>query len=182
MTLAQKAVFLDRDGVLNRLVSRDGGMVSPRTLAEFELFPWTSTALTRLADHGYELIVVTNQPDISRGLLEESELEKMHQELRALTPIVHIYVCSHDSDYGCNCRKPQPGLLLWAAQDLNLDLCSSWTIGDRDIDLVAGQRAGTQTVFIQGGQQEFPATQTTTVVPDLDSATSYILSSQFRTA
>jgi len=171
----QKAIFLDRDGVLNKLVPRDGGMFSPRALAEFELFPWTSTALSRLADHGYELIVVTNQPDISRGLLEHSELEKIHQKLRALTPIRHIYICPHDSGNGCNCRKPGPGLLLQAARDLKLNLRTSWTVGDRDSDLLAGQQAGTRTVFVKGGQQDFPATPATAIVPDLDSATSYIL-------
>jgi len=171
----RKAIFLDRDGVLNKLVPRDGGMFSPRALAEFELFPWTSSVLSRLAGHGYELVVVTNQPDISRVLLKHSELEKMHQKLRALTPIEHIYVCSHDSGDGCDCRKPRPGLLLRAARDLKLNLRSSWTIGDRDSDILAGQRAGTQTIFVQSGQQQFPATQTTTIVPDLDSATSYIL-------
>lgn len=180
MSSTRKAVFLDRDGVINVLVPRDRGLYSPRNIDEFELFPWTSRALSRLADNGYELVVVTNQPDIARGLLEISELEKMHQKLCALTPIEHIYICSHDSSDHCDCRKPRPGLLLRAARDLKLDLGTSWTIGDRDSDLQAGQSAGTQTVFIQSGQEALPLHSVPTSVEcNLESAVSHILDKDF---
>jgi D-glycero-D-manno-heptose 1,7-bisphosphate phosphatase len=153
MTVSRPAIFLDRDGVINELVSRDGGRYSPRRFEDFKLFPWTLEALDIFKSEGFLLVIITNQPDISRGKMKLKTLEAMHAELRRLTPIDAIYVCTHDSDEGCECRKPMPGMLLHAAEDLNISLVDSWTIGDRESDILAGRAAGTKVMYVASGER-----------------------------
>lgn len=147
-----KAVFIDRDGVINELINRDGGKYSPRLVKDFHIFPFVPGAMKQIRDAGYLVVVVTNQPDISRGFLKQEVLDEMHQILRTLCQVDAIYVCPHDNSDACLCRKPLPGMLLEAASDLSIDLNSSWMIGDRDSDIQAGQRAGCRTIMI-GPQQ-----------------------------
>lgn len=150
MTSGQRAVFLDRDGVINQLVVRSLRQVSPRHPNDFLLFPWTIEALTILADHMFTLVVVTNQPDIGRGLMTQSHLDEMHAMLRAVTPIEHIYVCDHDSTQGCQCRKPLPGLIYRASNELGIDIAQSWMIGDQKSDIEAGRHAGAKLIQVMG--------------------------------
>jgi len=153
------AVFLDRDGTLNRQIIRDGKPYPPNTLAEFELFPGVPAACAQLAAAGYVLVVATNQPDVGRGTQAQSVVDSMHARLRQLVPSInHIEVCfapgqgvPHPSDYR---RKPAPGMLTDAALLLGLDLGRSWMIGDRWRDIDCGQRAGVRTVFIDFGYAE----------------------------
>ena len=123
-------VLLDRDGVLNRVVRRAGRGVSPRSFAEFELLPGVARAVASLREAGLPVLVVTNQPDVARGLLEPAELERMHEHLRRHVQPDEIYACLHDDAERCACRKPRPGLLLRAAIDFRLDLSHTWMVGD----------------------------------------------------
>ena len=144
------AVFLDRDGTLNVQVIREGKPYSPRTLAEFHLFPGVPEACRALKAAGYALVVATNQPDVGRGDLPQAEIEAMHERLRSLIPeIDRIEVC-YDPGRGefSRRRKPEPGMLLDAAAALGLDLGQSWMVGDRWRDMDCGKRAGVKTVFI----------------------------------
>jgi D-glycero-D-manno-heptose 1,7-bisphosphate phosphatase len=147
-----KAVFIDRDGVINELINRDGGKYSPRLVKDFHMFPFVPGAMKQIRDAGYLVVIVTNQPDISRGFLKQEVLDEMHQILRTLCQVDAIYVCPHDNSDACLCRKPLPGMLLEAASDFSIDLNSSWMIGDRDSDIQAGQKAGCSTIMI-GTQQ-----------------------------
>lgn len=152
--MRRPAVFLDRDGVLNRAFLRDGTPVPPRTLEEFEVLPGVAEACTAFRDAGLALVVVTNQPDLARGTLDPALLEAFHAELRAAVPLDEIVVCSHDSHEGCPCRKPRPGMILDAARRLDLDLDHSVAVGDRWRDVDAAVRAGVGSVFIDWGHGE----------------------------
>lgn len=159
MPVLRPAVFLDRDGTLNRQVIRGGKPYPPATLAEFGLFPGVPEGCVQLAAAGYVLVVATNQPDVGRGTQSQAVVEAMHGKLRQLVPaIARIEVCfapgagvSHPDDRR---RKPEPGMLLDAARDLGLDLARSWMIGDRWRDIDCGKRAGVRTVFIDFGYAE----------------------------
>src|SRR5712692_10502437 len=124
----RRAVFLDRDGVLNRALVRDGLPYAPKTLQEFELLPGVKDACLRLQQGGFLVIVVTNQPDIARGVQTKSVLDEMHQLLRQSVPVDDLLVCPHDDIDRCECRKPLPGLLLKAARDWNVCLEASFMV------------------------------------------------------
>jgi D-glycero-D-manno-heptose 1,7-bisphosphate phosphatase len=150
------AVFLDRDGTLNRQIIRDGAPYPPQTLAEFTLFDGVPAACAQLAAAGFVLVVATNQPDVGRGTQSQAVVEAMHEQLRSLIPaIARIEVC-YDPGRGeiSTRRKPEPGMLLDAAAALGLDLARSWMIGDRWRDIDCGRRAGVRTVFIDFGYAE----------------------------
>jgi D-glycero-D-manno-heptose 1,7-bisphosphate phosphatase len=144
----RRAVFLDRDGVLNRPFIRNGMPFSPRTLAEFELMHDVDASIERLRQAGFHLVVTTNQPEVARGLLLPEVLASMHATIAERLGIRDIRVCPHDDRDACACRKPKPGLLLAAAADANIDLASSFMVGDRWRDVEAGQNAGTRAIFI----------------------------------
>lgn len=152
------AVFLDRDGTLNRQIIRDGRPYPPQTLAEFALFPDVPAACAKLADAGFVLVVVTNQPDVGRGTQSQAEVESMHEILRTQLPqIARVEVCyaaGRAGDPPDRRRKPEPGMVLDAALELDLDLSRSWMVGDRWRDVDCGKRAGLRTVFIDYGYSE----------------------------
>ena len=150
----KRAVFLDRDGVINRAVVRDGKPYPPDSVAEMQLVDDAPSAIRRLHDAGYLLIVVTNQPDVARGKQSREEVEAIHDALRAQLPIDEFIACYHDNADECDCRKPRPGSLLDAAQRHEIDLAASHMIGDRWRDVEAGQRAGCTTYFIDYGYAE----------------------------
>lgn len=144
----RRAVFLDRDGVLNRAPVRAGRPQSVLRLEEVELLPGVPEACRMLRDEGFVLVVVTNQPDVARGTLSRAAAEIIHDFLRRQLPIDDIRVCYHDDADGCECRKPRPGMLLAAAREWGIDLARSFMVGDRWRDMEAGRRAGCRTVFI----------------------------------
>ncbi len=144
----QPGVFVDRDGVLVRLVWRAGRWVAPRRLEEFALLPGAAAAVAALRAAGLPVVVVTNQPDLGRGLLEPGVLSEMHRRLAAQLVLDAIYVCPHDDRHRCGCRKPRPGLLLAAARDLALDLEQSFLVGDSWKDMEAGRAVGCATVRV----------------------------------
>jgi D-glycero-D-manno-heptose 1,7-bisphosphate phosphatase len=145
---SRAAVFLDRDGVLVVPEFRDGRSYAPTTIEAFRLYDSAARSLGRLKDAGYLLVVVTNQPDVGRGIIAPSTLEAMHRRLDTELPVDMIRTCVHDGTDGCACRKPKPGMLLAAAGLLNIDLRASFMVGDRATDIEAGCIAGCHTVFI----------------------------------
>ena len=150
------AVFLDRDGTLNRQIVREGKPYPPQGVDEFELFPGVADACQQLAAADFVLVVATNQPDVGRGTQSQSVVEAMHAKLQKLVPkIARTEVC-YDAGRGevSRRRKPEPGMLLDAAAALGLDLTRSWMVGDRWRDIDCGQRAGVRTVFIDFGYVE----------------------------
>jgi D-glycero-D-manno-heptose 1,7-bisphosphate phosphatase len=148
------AVFLDRDGVINRSIVKDGKPFPASSLEEFQLYPGTIEACALLNKIG-PLIVVTNQPDVGRGTLERAVVESIHAEMCRLLPIARVEVCYEDG-YQANSQfyKPAPGMLIRAAQEMNVDLSSSIMIGDRWRDIDAGRAAGCLTCWIDRGYAE----------------------------
>lgn len=150
----QKAVFLDRDGVLNRAIVRDGKPYPPADLSELEILPGVESALRDLQEEGYRLIVITNQPDVARGITRMEAVEAINGYLGSHLPLDAFRTCYHDSDDGCDCRKPLPGSILAAASQYGIDLSKSVMVGDRWRDIEAGQAAGCHTIFIDYGYRE----------------------------
>jgi D-glycero-D-manno-heptose 1,7-bisphosphate phosphatase len=148
------AVFLDRDGVLNEAFLDNGTPVPPRVVADFRLLPGVTEACRAFSEAGLVLVVVTNQPDISRGSLRQGELDAMNERLRKVLPIDDICVCPHDNAEGCPCRKPRPGMIMDAARRLGLDLNRSVAVGDRWRDIDAARRAGVHSVHIEWNHDE----------------------------
>ena len=149
-----KAVFLDRDGVLNRAILREGKPHPPDTVEELEILPDVPEALAALKAGGFLLLVVTNQPDVARGTQQRSTVEAIHSTLAAALPIDDFFVCYHDDRDGCDCRKPKPGLMVQAAGKYGVDLGASYLIGDRWRDIDAGRAAGCRAIWIDRGYSE----------------------------
>jgi D-glycero-D-manno-heptose 1,7-bisphosphate phosphatase len=143
-----KAVFLDRDGVINQVVVREGKPYPPAELKDVVIPDEVRPVLGKLKESGYLLIVVTNQPDVARGMQTRERVEAINRFLRRELPLDDILTCYHDTDSGCHCRKPEPGLILQGARRYHIDLTASFLIGDRWKDIEAGQRAGCRTIFI----------------------------------
>lgn len=152
----QRAVFLDRDGVINRALEREAKPYPPRNLAEFEILPEVPAALARLKAAGFLLVVATNQPDVGRGTLKQEIVEEIHAHMLSQLPIDRVEVCYHPGQGAsvCDCRKPKPGMLRCAAAELGIDLSRSWMVGDRWRDVDCGHAAGCATIFIDRGYME----------------------------
>jgi D-glycero-D-manno-heptose 1,7-bisphosphate phosphatase len=146
-----RAVFLDRDGVLNAPVIRDGLPYPPRTVDEFRVYPEATQACALLREAGFKLVVATNQPDVGRGTQTLEAVDAMHALLAKAVPLDRIEVCTaaDDASPGAERRKPAPGMLLDAARALNIDLGRSYLIGDRWRDIDCGHAAGCTTIFIE---------------------------------
>ena len=144
----RRAVFLDRDGVINRAVTRDGKPHPPARVEDLEVLPGVAEALRRLKIAGYLLIVVTNQPDVARGTQSRAVVEAIHTRLASMLPIDEFRVCYHDDGDTCACRKPKPGLILDSARAHSHDLRASVMVGDRWRDIEAGKQAGCTTVLL----------------------------------
>ena len=171
-----RAVFVDRDGVLNRAVVRDGRPYPPATLETLEILPGVPQAVHQLRDAGYLVIGATNQPDVARGTQRREVVEAMNALLMAAMPIAEILVCYEDDDNSPR-RKPNPGLLQEAAEVYGIDLSASFMIGDRWRDVEAGRRAGCQTIFLDLGYNEKrPDPPADHSVADLPAAVAWILS------
>jgi D-glycero-D-manno-heptose 1,7-bisphosphate phosphatase len=151
------AVFLDRDGVVNRNVIRDGKPCAPRTLAQFRLLPGVKAATWALRDAGYPIVIVTNQPDIGNNFIAPAIVEAMHERLHAALAPAAIEICPHSQEDGCDCRKPKPGMLMRAAARLGIALEKSFMIGDRWSDVAAGHAVGCRTFLVgRGSPGELP--------------------------
>lgn len=169
------AVFLDRDGVLNQAVVRDGKPFPPSSVEEMRINPEAPSALGLLKQLGFRLFVVTNQPDVGRGTQTREAVEAMDEALRSAMPIDDFFICYHAGTEGCDCRKPKPGLILEAARLYAVPLDKSFLIGDRWRDVDAGSAAGVRTVWIDYGYRERgPVTEPSKRVQSLSEAAEWI--------
>lgn len=150
----RKAVFLDRDGVLNRAFVHNGKPKPPLLLSQVEILPGVEDAISILKKMNYILIVITNQPDIARGVISKSESDEINSYLKSILSLDEIYTCEHDDIDNCECRKPKPGAIHRAAYLHNINLSKSYMIGDRWRDIEAGFRSGCKTIFIDYGYKE----------------------------
>ncbi|HEV2350769.1 MAG TPA: HAD family hydrolase [Terriglobia bacterium] len=152
----RRAVFLDRDGVLNEVLLRDGKPYPPVEPADLRIPPGTAEVLARLKNRDFLLLVVTNQPDVARGTQQREIVEEMGRRLCAELPLDGVLACYHDDQDGCDCRKPRPGLITRAVRQYGIDLNRSYLIGDRWRDIDAGASAGCKTIWIDRGYAEQP--------------------------
>lgn len=141
-------MFLDRDGVLNRAVVRDGRPYPPSSLREVELLDGVLDAVARLRAMGFLLVAVTNQPDVARGTATLKGVDEINAFVAGKLGLDLVKTCAHDDHDDCPCRKPRPGLLIAASQELGIDLGASYMVGDRWRDIAAGEAAGCKTVFV----------------------------------
>jgi transaldolase len=171
-----RAVFLDRDGVINDAIVRDGHPHPPATLAEVRVCTGAPAALAELRSRGFQLFVVTNQPDVARGTAKAADVDAFHSYLSAALPIDKFYTCMHDDADGCVCRKPLPGLITRAASEHSIDLATSYLIGDRWRDIAAGVAAGVTTIFIDRNYAERkPEPSADGSAVDIEGAVNWIL-------
>jgi D-glycero-D-manno-heptose 1,7-bisphosphate phosphatase len=150
----RSAVFLDRDGVLNTAIIRNGKPYPPASVAELEILREVIDSSKQLSSAGFLLIGITNQPDVVRGTTRREVVEEINAALREVIPLKEILVCYHDDKDECECRKPKPGLILEAARKYGIDPASSFMIGDRWKDIEAGRNAGCRTIFMDRGYAE----------------------------
>ena len=151
----KRAVFLDRDGVVNAPIIKDRKPYPPRSLEEFVILPGVPEACAKLCEAGFELIVATNQPDVGRGEMPLATVEDIHRRMCELLPISRVEVCyDPGGEQSSEFRKPRPGMLLRSAQELGIDLSRSYMIGDRWRDIDCGHAAGCTTIFIDYGYSE----------------------------
>lgn len=173
-------MFLDRDGVLNEAIVRNGLPYPPSGLAELTIVADALSSLTTLHDAGFRLIVVTNQPDIARGKTSRETVDQINDHLLNTLPIDGIEVCPHDNGDHCDCRKPLPGMLLRAARQHGVDLNLSFMVGDRWRDIEAGRRAGCRTILVGSGYAEEIRSKPDITVATLTEATHWIISQSNR--
>lgn len=159
----KRAAFLDRDGVVNKSLLLHGVPQPPSSVSEVEIIEGVKEALQLLIAGGYLPVVVTNQPDVARGTTSIAEVEQINSFIGAATGIQHFYTCFHDDIDQCLCRKPAPGLLRQASDELAINLRESIMVGDRWRDIEAGQEAGCMSFFIDYSypekQPEMPFTR-----------------------
>lgn len=152
----KRAAFLDRDGVLNASIKDQGIPTPPRSLDEVVILEGVEEAVKLLKLHNFLPIVVSNQPDVARGITSYQKVREINTFIGEKLDIQHFFICFHDDIDLCLCRKPLPGLIKSAAMQLELNIASSFLVGDRWRDIEAGQRAGCKTFFID---HAYPETQ-----------------------
>ena len=149
-----KAVFLDRDGVINKAVVIDNKPYPPPCLAELEILPGVKEGIILLKQNGYHIFVVTNQPDVARGKTSIEKVQEINDYLEKELLIDEVYCCYHDGIEACSCRKPKPGMIFDASAKWNIDFSRSFIIGDRWRDIEAGRQASVSTILIDYGYDE----------------------------
>jgi D-glycero-D-manno-heptose 1,7-bisphosphate phosphatase len=172
----RRAVFLDRDGVLNAPVIRKGKPYPPDSLVALKILPGVAEALSKLRAAGYLNIVVTNQPDVATGKQRSEVVEAMHDRLRRELPLDAVKVCFHIDEQKCDCRKPKPGMLLQAAREYGIDLPRSFLVGDRWRDIEAAQAVACSPFFVDYGYGEKRPEKPYVPVKSLSEAVALILS------
>lgn len=170
-----RAVFLDRDGVINEARLQEGRPYPPANLEQFKLLPGVPETIASLRGAGFKIIIVTNQPDVATGIQRREVVEAMHDKLRTLGLCDDIKVCYHTDLEGCECRKPLPGMLMEAAREWEVDLANSFMVGDRWRDVAAGKAAGCFTFFIDYEYQEQRPAEPDAVIGSLEEAGTLIL-------
>jgi D-glycero-D-manno-heptose 1,7-bisphosphate phosphatase len=175
--VTRRAVFLDRDGVLNASVVRDGKPFPPDKVGELVVLPDARAATDALKAAGYVLLVVTNQPDVGRGTQTREAVDAIHARMRQELPALDaIYSCFHGQDEdGCDCRKPRPGMIVNGAREWDVDPKASFLVGDRWRDIEAGVAAGCRTVFLDRQYKERQPSAFDAKVTSLADAAAWIL-------
>jgi D-glycero-D-manno-heptose 1,7-bisphosphate phosphatase len=171
----KKGVFLDRDGVLIETFIKDGKPIAISKISELVILPLVKESIQELVSRNFEVVVVTNQPDVSKGVTSLSQIQLMHNEISDFTGIQHFYMCTHLQSSNCDCRKPRTGLLNQAAQELGLDLSKSFLVGDRWSDIDAGNNANCNCFFIDYGYDEKMPSGNFQAVSSLHEAVSKII-------
>jgi len=171
----KRAVFLDRDGVLNRSVLLDGNPKPPIAVDDVEILGGVIEGIKILKNYDLVPVVVTNQPDVARGITTRSQVDLINTYIGAITGIEYFYTCFHDDVDLCSCRKPAPGLIYQAALDLQLDVLKSFMLGDRWRDISAGQAAGCKSFFIDYSYPEKQPSLPFTRVSSLNEAAKLIV-------
>ena len=169
------AIFLDRDGVLNRTDVSDGTPRPPRNVNELRIILGVASSLNRLRREGYLLIVVTNQPDVARGLQSRRNIAYIHKKLQRVLELDDIFTCFHDDYHNCSCRKPKPGMIHQAAEIHRVDLKRSYLIGDRWSDIISGSLAACHTVLLERSYSKLQYCQPNHVVLNMTQAVDYII-------
>ena len=149
-----RAVFLDRDGVINKVTLRQGRPHPPSSLDTLEFLPDVAEAIEALRNAGFVVIVVTNQPDVATGVQQQAVVEAINRRVQETFHVDDVKVCYHVDSDGCSCRKPKPGMILTAEAEWSLDLEGSFMVGDRWRDIEAGKAAGCRTIFVDAGYAE----------------------------
>ena len=144
----KKSVFLDRDGVINKVYIKDGLPQSPNSLDELKILPGVKESIIKLKKLNFICLMVTNQPDVSRKKIDKNSVIQMNNFLKNEIALDDIFVCYHDDSDNCDCRKPKPGLLLQAGKKWDVDFKKSFMIGDRWKDIQAGEKVGCKTIFL----------------------------------
>lgn len=175
----KRAVFLDRDGVLNRSVLVDGVPKPPTCIEDVEILDGVCDAIQIFVDNDFVPVVVTNQPDVARGTLSEEQVNSINDFVGSCTKIPFFYTCFHDEADFCSCRKPLPGLIYRAASELDIDISKSFLVGDRWRDIEAGQAAGCDPFFIDYLYPEKPPRMPFTRVKSLQEAAQIIVGGQY---
>lgn len=170
-----KAVFLDRDGVLVKSFVKKGKAFAPIKFKDFKIYKDSEKCIKKLNSLGFMTIVITNQPDVGKKIISKLTLNRMHIALKKKTKINKIYTCIHTSEQKCKCRKPKPGMLFQAARVNRINLKKSYMIGDRTIDILCGQKAGCKTIFINRKYKEKKPINQIVSVKNLKEATNCII-------
>ena len=170
-----KAIFLDRDGVINKGYVTNGKSYAPRRIEDFKLLPYVKESIKKFINNGFLIIIVTYQPDISNGLLSLDVLYLMHNKLREKLAVTDIYFCPHSKNENCGCRKPKPGMIAKAAKKYKINFSKSFLVGDRASDIEAGKKVGCRLIFINRNYKEPKPISQEKTVNNLKSATNYIL-------
>jgi D-glycero-D-manno-heptose 1,7-bisphosphate phosphatase len=170
-----KAVFLDRDGVINKPMIIDGKSYAPRSLKDFKIFPKVKNDVKKLKNKGFKVFVITNQPDIGNKLIKKKTLQEMHRVLKKKVPIDKIYYCPHTRSDKCKCRKPKPGMIIEASKESKIYLKESYLVGDRKTDIDAGLKVGCKTIFVENDYYEKKPVKQEKTVKSLHAAVKYIL-------
>jgi D-glycero-D-manno-heptose 1,7-bisphosphate phosphatase len=173
---SRRAVFLDRDGVLNQAILRNGKPYPPQYASEVEILPGVYDSLVRLKEQGFLLLVTTNQPDVRTGKQSREVVKAIHSKLRSELPLDDVFVCYHIDEDHCGCRKPAPGMIQQAKERYHLHLPSCFMVGDRWRDVDAGHRAGCQSILVDYGYEERgPEREPAVRVASLSEAAAWIL-------
>jgi D-glycero-D-manno-heptose 1,7-bisphosphate phosphatase len=153
--MKNKAIFLDRDGVVNRIIYENNVQRSPRSMDEFEYEQGILEFIQNIKKLDFEIAIITNQPEVKRGLVSRDTVEQFHKKIRSELGIDHFFVCWHDSTDNCNCRKPKPGLFFDAKEKLQVNLEDSFMIGDREKDIISAKSAGCNGILYTKNESDF---------------------------
>ena len=175
----KRAVFLDRDGVLNYAINVNGRPHPPENIAQLKIMLGAKELLEDLKSKDFFLIVITNQPDVSRGKCTKESVDLINNEIQKALPIDYFKTCFHDDEDNCDCRKPKPGAIFAAANDFGINLSQSYMVGDRWRDIDAGNSAGCKTIFIDYQYSEKLKSDPTFTVTSLEQIKDIILGENF---